>query len=120
VVLSVSENAGNAMLDAITRLMDNGHIEILSGADALIATLHLSSPAAQTATDGEIELNPIRPGIAVTGGQAATARVVGAAGAEVFLCDVGDMSSDAVIKLSTTQIRQGEPVRIHSFVLSMP
>ena len=118
-VLSVSEAASTAMLDTITGLMDGGQIEILSADDDLIVTLQLSDPAAPAARDGEIELNPIRAGLAVSAGQAATARVVGPTG-EVFVCDVTDLSGDGVIKLDKTQIRQGEPVRIHSFTLSMP
>jgi hypothetical protein len=38
----------------------------------------------------------------------------------VFSCDVGDEKSDAVIKLTPTQIYRGAPVRIGSFRLSMP
>jgi hypothetical protein len=37
-----------------------------------------------------------------------------------FLCDVGGPDSDAVIKLTTTAINRGGPVRLTSFRLAMP
>ena len=39
---------------------------------------------------------------------------------EVLVCDVGDESSDAVIKLNTTRIERGSPVQIGSFTIAMP
>jgi hypothetical protein len=57
---------------------------------------------------------------ALAQGTATFARLVTRGGSEVFSCDVGDMTSDAVIKLSTTVINQGGPVRIDSFRLAMP
>jgi len=53
-------------------------------------------------------------------GTATFARVLRRDGGEVFSCDVGDLKSDAVIKLSTTTIAAGSPVRLDSFVLSLP
>ena len=47
-------------------------------------------------------------------------RVLTRTGAEVLSCDVGDRNSDAVIKLTTTTITAGGPVRLDSFQLSMP
>ena len=49
-----------------------------------------------------------------------SARVVAADGSEIFSCDVGDENSDAVIKLNTTKIYRGGPVRLKSFRLVMP
>src|SRR5262249_2246737 len=45
-------------------------------------------------------------------GSAASARVLAADGAKVFVCDVGGPSSDAGIKLNSTQILRGGPVRL--------
>jgi hypothetical protein len=41
-------------------------------------------------------------------------------GNEILSCDVGDETSDAVIRLNTTSIYRGGPVRIRSFTLAMP
>ena len=49
-----------------------------------------------------------------------TARIVAADGSEIFSCDVGDENSEAVIKLNTTRIYRGGPVRLQSFRLVMP
>jgi hypothetical protein len=45
---------------------------------------------------------------------------VTADGREVFTCDVGDKNSNAVIKLNTTKISEGGPVRINAFRLMLP
>jgi hypothetical protein len=87
----------------------------------LLAVLKLSSPAATDAVGGELELDKIaEEDAALAQGNAAFARLVTKSGVEVFSCDVGDLSSDAVIKLGTTQITVGAPVRIDSFKLAMP
>ena len=51
---------------------------------------------------------------------AMSARIVAADGSEIFSCDVGDADSDAVVKLNTTKIYRGGPVRLQSFRLVMP
>jgi hypothetical protein len=101
-------------------MMNGGAIELLTGDGGVIATLQLSDPAAQTATGGELEFNEIAEGNAALTGQAASARVVASDGSEVFSCDVGTVDSDAVVKLGTTQISTGAPVRLSSFRLAMP
>jgi len=120
VVLNLSEAASDAALDTLASMMDGGRIELLAADDGLVAVLKLSNPVAPPAADGAIEFDPITPGAAVKAGRVDTARIVAANGAEVFLCDVGTMDSDAVIKLDTTSISRGDQVRIGSFTLSMP
>jgi hypothetical protein len=101
-------------------MMNGGAIELLTGDGGVLATLQLSDPAAQTATGGELEFNEIAEGNAALTGQATSARVVASDGSEVFSCDVGTVDSDAVIRLGTTSIGVGAPVRLNSFRLSMP
>lgn len=109
------------MLDALSQLMDGGSIELLSGDGKALAVLKLSNPAAQIAIGGELEFNQIaEEDAALAQGNATSARVVALDGSEVFACDVGDENSDAVIKLNTTKIFRGGPVRIKSFRLAMP
>jgi len=108
------------MLDALSALMDGGTIELMSD-QRVLAVLKLSSPAAMAAVDGELEFNPIaEEDAALAQGTATGARLVGPDGTEVFLCDAGDENSDAVIKLNTTKIYAGGPVRLSSFRLVMP
>ena len=119
-IVNISEDGANAALDTLGNMMNGGAIELLTGNGGVLATLRLSDPAAQEAFGGELEFNEIAEGEAALTGQAASARVVGSDGSEVFSCDVGDLQSDAVIKLGTTQISAGTPVRLDSFRLAMP
>jgi hypothetical protein len=121
VILNVSEAAGNVMLDSLARMMDGGSLELLDANGKALAEMQLSTPAAKPAFGGELELNKIAEGTAAHAGNAEFARIVEADGITPILsCDVGDEKSNAVIKLSGTQINRGAPVRINSFRLAMP
>ena len=118
-MIKLSETAGNAMLDAIGSLMDGGSLEMW-GDGKRLAVLKLANPAALVA-DGALEFNPIgEEDAALAQGEATTARILAAGGQEILQCDIGDMNSDAVIKLNTTQIYRDGPVRLRSFTLAMP
>jgi hypothetical protein len=119
-ILNTSTTAADAMLDSVARLMDAGAIEILTASQHLLVTLRLSDPSADPAVDGELQLNTISEAEAVGTGTASFARVVGPSGDEVFSADVGDFSSDAVIKLVPVLITKGAPVRLNSFRLVLP
>jgi hypothetical protein len=118
--IELSETAGNAMLEALSALMDGGSIELLSD-ERVLAVLKLSDPAAMAAVDGELEFNDIaEEDAALAQGNVTSARIVASNGSELLSCDVGDENSDAVIKLNTTKIYRGGPVRLKSFRLAMP
>ena len=120
-MINLSEAASNAMLDVLTSLMDGGSIELLSVAGNVLAVLKLSDPAAPAADAGAVVLNAIgEEDAALARGQATSARILAADGSEIFSCDVGEEGSDAVIRLNTTSIFRGGPVRIRSFTLAMP
>lgn len=120
-IVDLSEIAKNVMMDALSKMMDGGRIEILSEDRRKLAELKLSRPATKSSQDGEIEFNKIQEeDAAVALGNAAWARVFDNGGAEIFTCDVGDGQSNAVIKLNTQAIFPGGPVRIKSFRLVMP
>lgn len=118
--VELSETASKVMLQALSALMDGGSIE-LSSDDRVLAVLQLSSPAASIDAEGELEFNEIREeDAALATGNATSATVLAADGSEIFQCDVGDENSDAVVKLNTTKIYRGGPVRLKSFRLVMP
>ena len=119
-ILNLAPRAGDAALNSIAELMDGGSIELLAADGRQLAVMRLSDPAAKNAASGEIELNKIAEGIAIASGRAESARILSANSAEVLLCDVGGPDSDAVIKLTTTAINKGGPVRLTSFRLAMP
>lgn len=119
-IIELSQEASNAMLDELSRLMAGGSIELLSADGRVLAALKLSNPVAREAFGGELEFNKIAERDAALTGQAQSARIVAADGTEVFSCDVGDENSDAVIKLNPVQITRGAPVQLRSFRLAMP
>lgn len=119
IVVELSQAASNALLDTLGGLMDGGSIELLSDEQRRLAVLRLSDPATMPASGGEIEFNRItEEDAALAQGNAANARILSADGSEIFSCSVGDDNSDAVIKLNTTRIFRGGPVRLSSFRLA--
>jgi len=120
-MIELSPIAADAMLDVLGGLMDGGNIELMADNGRVLAMLKLSSPAVMPAIDGVMEFNEIlEEDAALAQGNVTSARIVGADGSEVFSCDVGDENSDAVIKLNTTKVYRGGPVRLSSFQLMMP
>jgi hypothetical protein len=119
-MIELSEQAGNAILNTIADMLNGGSIELLYDNGEPLAVLYLSDPAAAKASGGEVELNHIFEDIAPATGTATSARVLGSNGREVLVCNVGDMDSDAVIRLNPQRIIRGQPVRINSFKLAMP
>lgn len=119
-IIELSQEASNAMLDVLAGMMDGGSIELLTSDGRILAALKLGNPVAQEAFGGELEFNKVAERDAVLTGQAQSARIVAANGSEVFSCDVGDENSDAVIKLNPAQITRGAPVQLRSFRLMMP
>jgi hypothetical protein len=93
----------------------NGNILTGSRAASSFAKAHATARKPSDVADARIA-----EGIATAAGQAETARVLSPNGGEVLLCDVGGPDSDAVIKLTTTSINRGGPVRLTSFRLAMP
>lgn len=117
--VELSQAASNALLDALANLLDGGSIELLSDDQRRLAVLKLSDPATAQASGGELIFNRIaEEDAALAQGNAANARILASDGSDVFYCDVGDDGSDAVIKLNTTRIFRGGPVRLSSFRLT--
>jgi hypothetical protein len=117
-ILDVSEALNDAMLDAVSDMIGDGTLELLSSDSELLVTLGLSDPGA--AVDGELVFQ-VAPGVAVASGEATSARVTAADGRAAFVCDVGTADSDAVIKLKPdTQIKKDGNVQLDQFRLVMP
>jgi hypothetical protein len=119
-IIDLAFSASDAMLNALARELDGGAIELLGSTGQVLATLRLSTPVAPAASGGELKFDRIAQDIAANSGNATSARIVGAFGGEVLICDVGDEDSDAVIKLTPQHITRGAPVKIDSFRLLMP
>lgn len=120
-MINLSEIASNAMLNVLSTLMDGGSIELTAEDGRVLAVLNLSSPATMPAVDGELAFNDItEEDAALAQGSVALAHIISATGDQIFACDVGDLNSEATIKLNTTKIYAGGPVRLTSFRLVMP
>src|SRR5262245_4435418 len=117
-VLDVSAALNDAMLNAVSDMIGDGTLELLSADDQLLVTLKLFDPGA--AIDGELVFQ-VAPGVAVSTGEATSARVIAADGRQAFVCDCGTTDSDAVIKLQpNTHLKRGVNVRLDAFRLVMP
>src|SRR5262245_11278587 len=117
-ILNVSATLSDAMLEAVSAYIGPGTLELLASDSTVLVTLGLSDPGA--AVDGELVFQ-VDPAVAVASGQATSARVIAADGRQAFVCDVGDGSSDAVIKLTPdAQIKGGQAGQLDRFRLIMP
>lgn len=121
-MLRMSRDAQDALVQVIPALIDSGTgkgtIEIMTGSRTLLAKLSFSKPSANAPESGSISFKPIaEDSSARAGGKAAIARIQNSDGELVFECDVSDEKGDGVIRLNTTDIHAGGPVRITSFEL---
>ncbi len=116
--ISIPTTTSDAMLTTVANLLADGNLEILSDASEpeLLCVLGLDPGVA---VDGELQIR-VSDGIAGQSGRAAFARALGADGSEIFVCDIGDEDSAAVIRLNTTKIYADDPVQLKSFRLMMP
>jgi len=123
--INLSSVARNAVVDTITALVDSergsGSIELLSSTDMVLAKLQFSNPCSPKGKNGTANFYEIKedPAARATG-TAVRARIVDAGGSVVFTCDVSDENGDAVIRLNSSRIVAGGPVRIREFILVMP
>ena len=119
--IALSEEASNAILDALADMLNGGSIELLSD-NRVLAILRLSDPATLRAENARLEfLDIASEDAAIAQGTVTMARIMGGNGSEIFSCDVGTEDSDAVIKFKgTTKVYRGQPVQLDSFQLAMP
>jgi hypothetical protein len=120
VIVNLSTSGSDEALNSIGRLLNNGSIELLTQSGSILCPLPLSNPATRPAAAGELEFASIGEGVATSSGIAKFCRVLTADGSEVLSADVGDETSDAVVKLHPVSISARAPVRLSSFRLSMP
>ena len=125
----------NALVQIYQELIDAGAgagvIEIRSGSPppspdgvatgTLLATLTFATLSAPPAAGGSLIFSPItEDSEADASGEAGWARIKDSDGNKVFDCTVGGPGSGEFLELNTTTITAGGPVRINSFILSVP
>jgi hypothetical protein len=119
-VFNISESMGNVMLNSLSDMLNGGYLELLTSGGEVVVVLTLPNPVAQEAAGGELKFNPIPEATAEMAGQVQFARALAPSGDEVFACDISDEGGDGVIRLSTTQLGVGSPVKLNSFKLRTP
>lgn len=127
---NLSNTAANAMINALTALLNNGRLELFTGTrpanantalttQTLLATLTFAATAFGSATAGVAVSNSIGNVTAAASGTAAWCRCYQSDGVTVVLdCNVGTSGSD--LNLTTTTISFGGTVSVTSFTLTLP
>lgn len=120
----------NAMLDALTGLINNGTVKIYEGTPpgvsnpavgTLLATLTLGSPAFQPAGGGSTLANAVGPDTAAdTNGTAQYYRVLDSSGNARHEGSVSTTAGTGDMKLVDIAIQAGEPVEITSWSITQP
>lgn len=122
-ILHLSDAARTAQLEAIRTLVDGGGrgalLSIYEGPAKLLclARLALSLPCG-TIADDTLTIAPIGDASAVGTGKAGWGTIAANGGEVVIEFDVGE--SGATMVLNTTAFTIGGPVKIDSFVLTVP
>jgi hypothetical protein len=134
--LRLATDTRNAMLDAITGMLDAGTgpalIRIYSGtqpanantalgSQVLLAELECDDPSAAAAASGVLTFGAITAeSSAPATGVATWARVLDSDENAIFDCDVSNTAGSGSIKLNTTSIVMGGPVAITSLTITLP
>lgn len=116
--LTYSTGAKNARMTAVRDLCADGSLEILTSADAVLASIGLST-AGGTVTGGVWTLTFDGAATATAAGTAAKARIKNASGTVV----VSDLTVSATggsgdVKLDNTSIASGQSVSVSSFTVT--
>jgi hypothetical protein len=120
--LQLSQFAQNCLLQVVPALIDSsggaGTLELFTQSNVLLARLFFSQPSANEPSDGTISFKPITPGLAQASGKAEVARIKSSDGSLIFECDVSSENGGGTIKLDTTNLVVGGPIKITEFRLT--
>ncbi len=135
-LIRVADDTRNAMLDAITALIDagaaGGTIKIYNGtipadaddaivAQTLLATLTFTDPAAGSAAAGVLTFSAITSDVSAdASGTAKWARLEDSDGNNILDCDVTVIGGGGAIELDTTNIVAGGTVALTAFTITAP
>lgn len=116
--MTYSTGAKNARMTAVRDLCADGSLEILTSADAVLASIGLST-AGGTVTGGVWTLTFDSAATATAAGTAAKARIKNASGTVV----VSDLTVSATggsgdVKLDNTSIASGQTISVSSFTVN--
>lgn len=119
-ILRLADMGRNVMMRALADRLDSGSIEIVSENGVGLSILRLPDPATDMPDDGVLEFRKMADVDAQASGTATAVRVNDSGGNLILEGDVSGAKGDGFLKLITTAIVAGVPVRISSFKLTMP
>lgn len=117
--------ARNAAVDAVVDLLDggvgdNGTLEILTSADAVLATFALPDPAFGAASNGIATANSITGVTASATGTAAKWQAKNKAGDVIIRGNAGATGSGASMTLSNVELTEDDPLNVTAWTYSQP
>ncbi len=114
-VVAIRNSLANSIVTAITvGTGGNGNLVFLAAADATVAVLPLTEPAAPVAVAGVITYDAITDDTNAVGGDIVAFMIVDADGAEVYRGNVTLVGGGGDIEMSTLTIAAAETVRVTS------
>lgn len=117
---TLQTNARNAAADAIAALLSGGTIQLLTSADAVVATLDLPVPAFDPAASGVATAEAIAAVTVSAAGTVAKWQGRTSANAPVIDGDVTTAGGGGSMILTSLTFAEGEQVQITALTLTMP
>lgn len=117
--ITLADTARNAAANAVCALVNGGTIEILTAADAVLATLTFSATAFANAAAGVATANAITGGTAVAG-TATKYRAKSSGGTVQFSGTVSNTGGSGDIKFASNVWAGGETISITSLTYTQP
>lgn len=111
--------ARNAACDAVCALVNGGKIELLTAADALVATLNLSATAFGAAVNGVATANAIANGVAAAG-TVTKYQVKNSSNVVIWTGTVTANGGGGDLQLSSTTYSLNDVASISSFTHTQP
>lgn len=110
--------ARSAACDAVVTLLNGGSIQMLTSANAVLATLTLPNPAFGAAVNGVATMNTVPAATATGTGTASKATFRNSSGTTIYTVTVATTGAD--INLSSVSISNGDSVQITSYTHTQP
>lgn len=112
--------ARNAIVDALTALLNNGFVKFETAANAEVATCGFGATAFAAAASGVAAANAISSDTSATGGTIDHAQLQSSAPANIITATCTATGGGGEIELSSLVIGAGDTVAVNSLQLTQP
>lgn len=112
--LTIADAGWNAMLDALSDLLDGGTMELQTSGDVEVATLALNATFSGAAASGSITVNAFSSDTSATGGTAAKCVFKSSGAATIITGTVTASGGGGDVELDNTSISAGATVSVNS------